>query len=412
MLQRYRAYKTKRQKLKTTKVFDQTISAYNSGKRLIINRGGTRSGKSFSILQLLFLIALYSQKRLVITVISHSFPHLELGVVRDLNNILLGENINPESISTKRPYVYKIGSSIIEFISVDNLGKALGAARDILFVNEANKIPHNIYHQLMIRTTGTIFLDFNPSEKFWLSMHEYDKEPDSAEIVSTYLDNIENLTIQQIEELEKSRLRYEAERMQGKSGYWTFWWKVYGMGEYGKLVDRLVFPQYTVVDKIDDRFKLKGYGLDFGFSVDPLALVANYTDQTDVLFDELLYKTGLSNVMNPEKPGKSLEEHKHLVDNSLFIVADSAEPKSIAECRAVGLNMYAVKKPNIKDSIRMMLKYNLYVTARSENMIHEFDNYLWPVDKDDTIVDGNPIGPDHAIDGSRYFLSMKNRLWV
>lgn len=400
--------------MNTTSTFDKTSRAYADGYRMISNRGGTRSGKSFAILQLLYLIASRSKRKRLITCVSHSFPHLELGIVRDMNTILYAEGIDVDNISTKRPYVYRIGNSIIEFISVDKIGKALGAARDILFINEANKIQHSIVHQLMVRTTETIFIDFNPSERFWLSEHEYDQEGDFFEIKSTYLDNLANLTIAQIEDLQKAHRKAEKEIENGNPSYWNFWWEVYGKGNYGKLIDRVVFPYYEVVDEIPDRFKLKGYALDFGFSNDPAAFSAIYVDGDDVLIDELFYATGMINRHNDEMPNKkSIEkECKKLITNEdLFIVADSAEPKSIAELRLVGLRMYAVKKPRIRDSIRQVHQYNLYVTRRSRNVIHEFDNYLYPIDKDDEIINGDPIGPDHAIDGLRYFLTMKGRVW-
>lgn len=398
--------------MKTTSTFDYTLEAYNDGHSLIINRGGTRSGKSFAILQILALIAIYGKRRRIITCVSHSFPHLEMGIVRDFDNILLGEGIIPDQVRTKKPYVYKLGNSIVEFLSVDNMGKALGAARNILFVNEANKVKHEIYHHLMIRTTETIFIDFNPAEKFWLSKHGYDKEAGSIEIVSTYLSNIRNLTIKQIEELERAKKRAEKEKENGKEGYWCYWWNVYGEGNYGRLVDRMVFPNFITVKDIPKRFKLKGYGLDFGFANDPCAVTAVYVDGEDVLFKQLLYKTGVINLHNPNMPNKSLEiELKRLTDGSYFIVADSAEPKSIAELRGKGFKMYAVRKPKILDGIRNMLKYRIFVTEDSPDIINELEGYLYPVDKDDQIIEGNPVGEDHAIDGAKYFLWMKGRIW-
>ena len=152
---------------KATSVFEKNIRAYMSGATLIINQGGTRSSKSYSIMQLLFLIAYKSKNRLIISVCSYALPHLKLGVMRDFDNILMSYGINVGSIKNITESTYKIGNSLIEFFGVDNLGKVHGPARDILFLNECNYVKHEIFEQLAIRTRSTIFLDYNPSREFW-----------------------------------------------------------------------------------------------------------------------------------------------------------------------------------------------------------------------------------------------------
>lgn len=400
--------------MNVTRTFDETAKAYAAGYRTIINRGGTRSGKSFATLQLIFLIATQSKKHRLITCVSHSFPHLEMGIVRDFDTILLMNNINPDSVRTKRPYIYKLGNSTIEFISVDNIGKSLGAARDILFANECNKIKHNIIHQLAVRTKEAVFYDFNPDSLFWLYEHEYHLEKDSIEIVSTYIDNKDNLTEAQLKDIQKAKGKADKEKEEGKSGYWSHWWQVYGRGEIGRMVDRLVFPNYTTIAEIPDNFNLMCYGLDFGFSTDPTAVAAIYWDGLDnIIVDEMIYQTDLINVKNDDSPNKSIQEclDELKIDNDKFIVAESAEPKSIRELRYVGFNIYAVKKSPIMDGLKQMHQYNMAITERSKHLISEFDGYMYPIDKDDKIIPTNPIGADHLIDAVRYALLMKGRLW-
>ena len=118
----------------TTNVFKKNIKAYNSGESLIINQGGTRSGKTYSILQLLFLIATYSKKQLIISVVSRALPHLKMGAMRDFDNILLSVGIIPDKVKNKTDNIYTIEKSKIEFFGVDQLDKVHGPARDILFL--------------------------------------------------------------------------------------------------------------------------------------------------------------------------------------------------------------------------------------------------------------------------------------
>ena len=128
-----------------TRVFDFNIKAYLSGAPLVVNQGGTRSGKSYSIMQLLFYIAKGSKTPLVISVVSRTLPHLKLGVMRDFDCILTSMGIAPDSVKNKTDSIYKIGQSIIEFWGTDNIGKVHGPQRDILFVNEANFIKKDIF---------------------------------------------------------------------------------------------------------------------------------------------------------------------------------------------------------------------------------------------------------------------------
>ena len=106
--------------MKTTQIFTETAEAYSKGFDIIANKGGSRSSKTFSELQLLYTIMNRSKRKRVITVVSHSFPHLEGGAIRDFDKILEGEGINPDSIRTKKPHVYKIGRSLLEFVGFDN----------------------------------------------------------------------------------------------------------------------------------------------------------------------------------------------------------------------------------------------------------------------------------------------------
>ena len=146
------------------------MDAFQDKINLIINQGSTGSSKTWSLLQLLYLIAKQSEEGLVISIVSYALPHLKMGAIRDFDKILIEFGINPGDICNKTENVYKVGKSIIEFFGIEgNLAKVHGPRRDILFINEANKkITYDIFDQMHTRTRVCTFLDYNPTAEFWV----------------------------------------------------------------------------------------------------------------------------------------------------------------------------------------------------------------------------------------------------
>ena len=171
-----------------TDIFFKNLDAYQSGAHLIINQGGQGSSKTYSILQLLYLIAKKETKR--ITIASYALPHLKQGAMADFDKILDSFGENPGALKNISESTYYIGNSAIEFFGIEgNIAKAHGPRRDILFINEANrKITYEVYDQLSTRTQGAVFMDFNPDQEFFI--HEK-VIPNFSHVLikSTYLDN-------------------------------------------------------------------------------------------------------------------------------------------------------------------------------------------------------------------------------
>ena len=236
-----------------TKVYKENLSAWDMGKRLIANRGGTRSGKTYSIVCLLVTLASYGKPR-TIDIVSESLPHLKRGVLNDIEDILNAnkyvEDVNYTLNRSDHIYTFTKGSSIRIF-SADDWGKVKGSRRDILFINECNRIPYEVYRQLAVRTTETIFMDWNPDAEFWYEINGLKDKESTVEIHSTYLDN-PYLSPQQIEEIESNK---------GDAA----WWKVYGLGEVGRP-QGVIFDRWETVDEVPEGARLVGFGLDFGFS--------------------------------------------------------------------------------------------------------------------------------------------------
>jgi len=367
-------------KIQATEVFQKN---YNATKRFVVNIGGSRSTKTYSILQLLIVKALSSEEPLSISVVRKSFPSLRISVMRDFFNILKELDLYDVVAHNKSENTYTLGQSIIEFFSIDDAQKRRGTKRDILYINEANEISYEDYFQLQIRTTSQIFMDFNPSEYFWYN-EELEQRDDMEVIRSTYKDN-PYLNEDQVKEIE--RLQYTDYQ----------YYQIYALGQFAGDVD-LVY-MHNVVDTIPtDEAKLIALGLDWGYSNDPTTLIEVWRKDDELYLNELLYDTNLTN----SDIAKKMTEYE--IDRYLEIIADSAEPKSIEEIRRMGFNIKpATKGPDsILNGIDILKRYKLNVTKESTNLIQEFRRYKWVTDKDGNKLN-KPIEQfNHALDAIRY----------
>ena len=372
--------------IKTTTTFEKNLNAYLSGKRTIINQGGTSSGKSWAILQLLFLVAHKSDEPLIISVVSYALPHLRLGVMRDFDKILLSAGINPDSVKNKTDHYYKIGKSTIEFFGSDNLAKVVGPRRDILFVNEANHLKYEIYQQLSVRTTQRIFIDFNPTSEFWVHT-ELIPRGNCAFIKTNYKQN----------ELLDPRIIAEIESRKDNAN----WWRVYGLGEIGQL-EGLIFPNWEYGEFNPDGLS-HGFGLDFGFTNDPDAMSKDVIDKKRKLIyvDECFYIAG-------QLMGELSDNMSNYAARNDQIIADCAEPRLIANLKTdhIGksgtkrsFNIQEVKKTGqVGEWLRLMQDYKFILTEGSFNYAKELNNYIWSDKRA-----GIPIDAwNHLIDGTRY----------
>jgi phage terminase large subunit len=361
-------------------------------KRKKVIQGGTSAGKTFGILPILIDRAI-KEPNLEISIVSESIPHLRRGCLKDFLKIMnLTHRFNIEHFNkTHLKYSFPNGS-YIEFFSVDDESKLRGARRNILYINEANNVTYESYLQLSIRTNKDIYIDYNPTHRFWAHT-EVLKEDDSELIILTYKDN---------EALDESIVtQLENNRDKGKtSSYWSNWWNVYGEGKIGTL-EGVIFDEWTEVDKIPDDAKLICYGMDFGFTNDPSSLIGLYKYNDEIIVDEVFYRKGLLNseISNILKSEGIVGE----------IFADSSEPKSISELKRYGHNVKGVTKgrDSIMFGINVLQQNPLLVTKRSVNLKDELSKYNWKKDKEGNTLNVPIDSHNHAIDAMRYGAMMK-----
>lgn len=372
--------------MQTSTTFAKLVDAWSRNPRYIDSEGGTRSGKTYSLLQLFVLVVQSDKTATINSVVAETVPHLKRGAIRDFKRIMMDEGIWQEDQWREADKYYSFpNGAIIEFFSADAPGKVHGPARDRLFINEAQNISYEIARQLFVRTRGTIAIDYNPTHRFWA--HDKLKDRDNCiSIHSTYKDN-QFLTPEQVAEIESNRSDKN-------------WWRVYGEGKVGQL-DGLIydFEQIDMMPEKSDGM-VETYGLDFGFTNDPTACVHCYIDTRKkcVYLDQIIYRKGLLN----QAIAKSLEA-EGVPKRSVVIYADSAEPKSIAELSQYGYNVKpCYKATKITEQIAHICQYRMYVTKRSVDMIRELRGYIWQKDKDEQPINEPTKVNDHTMDALRY----------
>lgn len=399
--------------MKPTRIYWENLRAWKDGYRLIVNKGGSRSSKTFSINQVNHTIALESARHRKISIVSQSFPHLKEGAIYDLTTHFDKEGINHHRIHNKSDHYFRINKSVINYFSVDDMGKVKGPARDILHVNEPNQgISFDVFNQLDIRTRECIFVDYNPDSEFWLHEQKLLNDPKTILIHSTWLDNLENLTKQQIDQFLKA---YKLSKI---DPYWAYWWKVYGEGEDGVLLEQRIMPFLKKVSKVPDSAVEIPAGLDFGFHPDPTAFVRMWIEKGELkdklYIQEVVYDTKLSINTKSENQENLTEilKSKGFNKNHL-IIAESADPRSIKEMRDAGFNIEAVKKTKVETSIRLFHDYDIHILEDSENAYKEMNNYKYKKDRQGNILKVPDDGQaDHIIDSCRYVLMSRDYRWT
>lgn len=376
--------------METTRVFDEIAKAYRDGYRGVDSRGGTRSTKTYSALQFLVFLAVALTRKLVISVVSETLPHLKKGAIRDFEKILQDEGIISGALrddarwnATDHFFQFAQGT-IIEFFSADSPGKVHGPSRDILFINEGQNIRWETANQLMIRTREFVIVDYNPTHEFWAHT-ELATDPRFKQIVSTYKDN-RFLTPAQVEDIERGKKNAN-------------WWRVYGLGLTGQLEG--VIYQFEQIDRMPDNAGLVRIGgLDYGFTNSKTAGVDILADvrRKRLYLDEMFYGGGMHNF----DIIAALNAHG-FPKKGPRLYADCAEPKANSEIKLAGFNVWPSDKgKEITYQISFIQGWEIYVTKTSTNLIHEFRNYLWDTDRDGNRLN-HPIKEfDHAMDAFRY----------
>ena len=365
------------------------IDNLNAPGKIIINRGGTRSGKTMSIVQLAYYwlctgnLGNSTEEKGYWSICRKTLPALKATAYRDFLYMCEIGGLWPEH--NKADLTFTFGPRCVEFYSLDDESKVRSRKREHLHIVESSEIDFEMFTQLALRTTGKIYLDFNPSDEFhWIRTELEEKRTsilkDVTVIQSTYKDN-PFLAAHEIREIE-----YLEDVDQNL-------WDIFGQGNYGKITGQ-IFTNWQIIDEMPEDVKSLYGGIDFGFTADPCAVIHVGIINDRLYLDEVLYERGVNNLRLSE-----------ILDKNILYVADAAEPKSINELQRFECQVIpALKGPDsIRSGIQRMQQFQLFVTGRSTNLLKELKVYKHG-------PDNKPLGHfDHAIDAARYVVQTKLR---
>lgn len=355
-------------------------------KRLRFIQGGTSAAKTIGILSIATDMAQKDKVPTTTSIVSESFPHLKRGAIRDWLMIMEEQGYFQPNRWNKTDFTYTFETgSKLEFFSVDQPGKVRGPRRDRLFCNELNNIPFETFEQLEVRTKDIIWADWNPTNEFYAYTEILGKRNDVDHIILTYKDN-EGLDSAIVASIEARRDR-------------KGWWKVYGEGQLGE-VEGKIYKDWDIIDEVPHQARLERRPLDLGYTNDPTAIVDIYYFNGGYIVDEVCFQKAMLNsaiadlLLNQPIP-------------QTLVIADSAEPKSIDELKLRGLNIVPAEKgpDSVRNGIALVQDQRISITKRSINIIKEYRNYLWKIDKDGKILNEPEHQFSHSMDAIRYGLT-------
>jgi phage terminase large subunit len=362
--------------INATQVFSWNWDALTSDKRFIINQGGSRSSKTYSLCQLIIVYCLQNPNK-VVSIVRKTFPALRATVMRDFFEVLKDLNLYEKTSHNMSENIYRFSNgSLVEFFSVDDEQKVRGRKRDLGWCNEANELWFEDFQQLNMRTEFKMIFDYNPSDSSsWL--YELPKD-ESVLIKSTYKDNpfLPESIKRQIEDLSRTDEAL---------------YQIYALGE--KAISKTnIFNTWTFIIRRPERFKNYVYGLDFGYN-HPTALMRVYWCDGDIYIEPVIYESYLT-------PSELIERFKQLkIEQSIDILADYSRPEIIAEMQNAGFNVNNANK-NVKSGINAVKTFKVWC-QQDDNLKKEYENYKWKK-VGDNITDEPVKLYDDAMDAVRY----------
>jgi phage terminase large subunit len=363
--------------INSTVIFEQNFDALQDPSiRFIINQGGSRSSKTYSLCQVLIVYCLQNPNK-VVSIVRKTFPALRATVMRDFFEVLKDLELYEKSSHNMSENIYRFSNgSIVEFFSVDDEQKVRGRKRDIGWCNEANELWFEDFQQLNMRTETKMIFDYNPSDSSsWL--YELPKN-ESLLIKSTYKDNpfLPESIIRQIEDLARTDEAL---------------YQIYALGE--KAISKTnIFNTWEFITQKPERFTNYVYGLDFGYN-HPTALMRVYWCEGDIYIEPVLYESYLTT-------SELIERFKQLnIEQNVEILADYSRPEIIAEMQNAGFNVNNANK-NVKSGLNAVKTFKVWC-KQDENLKKEYENYKWKK-IGDNITDEPVKLYDDAMDAVRY----------
>jgi phage terminase large subunit len=375
---------------------------YRAADREIWLYGGANSGKSYAIADKLLIQQLYQyeKKQIKVLVMRKTMPSLKKSALDILET--RADDLSLPFDLNKQDWEARSGNVLFLFLSLnykEDYTKLQSMTNiDIVWMNELLEFRNTDYKEVLRRLRGgesdftQLIADFNPKDKFsWV--HEWGWEsPLGKRIWKSHRIIYDNHP----DYLNTDKGKAEINELKRYENVDTNQYRIYFLGEWGSL-EGVIF-NWDIVELPDIRFDEIIYGGDFGYTVDPAALVRVYRKADEFWLEEVLYKTGLTN----QQLAKRMDQENIPYHADQYW--DSAEPKSIQELKDAGFNAKPSRKG--KDSVRKgvdcLLSKNIHIVDGSENLIKESKRYTWKTDKDGHSLNVPIEDNDHLMSAIRY----------
>lgn len=370
---------------KTTTAFEKICGLK---KEVRIVQGGKGSSKTISILMLFILLAISKRQNLILSVVAESLPNLKSGALRDFEKILKSWGLFGQFKVNKTDRTYSFGTNMIEFFSVEGEHSRLGSRRTHLYINEADAIKFSTFIELYSRTSVFSIMDYNPRRKFW-AHKELIGQPHVDFLVLNFTDN------EYIPKNEKNSILWFKKKADEGSKYFLNKWRVLGLGLLG-ITEGVIFENWNEAKAVPSDARYLGAAIDWGFTNDPTTVIKIYRYNGKIYVFVSLYKKGMLN----SQIAKHILADPEIMNG--VIIADSAEPKSIAELRTYGISVVKVNDKGILSGIAIMQEFEFVVVG--QEAVDEFTNYCWKVNRSGETLDVPVDDWNHIIDPLRYFV--------
>ena len=374
----------------------------------IFNEGSSRSGKTFDTFDFLYDICAAGDRTYNIYVFRATLQDCKEYTLADFKKKLTLRGVyDPDSLSGERTRPdYCIGKSVIHFRGLDKMDSKEGYDCDIVYINEMlDDISKAQYENITMRCTMMVIGDWNPKyTEHWA--FEMEGQPDTIFTHTTYKDNpfCPAAVCRRIEGYEPTLENSTA----GTADEWR--WKVYGLG-IRAAQEGLVHPNIDWIDEFPDDLEYTAYGIDFGFTNDPTAIIHVGVRGNDLYLHERFYAP----VDDPELLYTIVAP---ILGEEGYAIADSADkyaknPEGMVRTLQMrGLNVIKAKKfaDSITTGISYMKNFRIHC-VKTKNMRTEANSYVW--DNVNGIPINKPIDKfNHLWDAARYVVMTVFRNYI
>lgn len=391
-------------KIKATGVFEKNWEALQSGKyKYIINSGSSRSSKTFSILQIFWILA-WSKERTKLSVFRNTKKDCKDTILQDmlkyyptLDNYEFVKFNKTESIFT-----FPNGSTI-NIEGTDDELKVHGYHSDYLWFNEFYKMPKETFDQLDMRCSVAVFMDYNPVGRLWSD--DLIKQDNAKLIHSTFKDNPFCPLEQKKKILSYEPTEYNLQQLTAN----TYMWQVYGLGLKAEKPNKIYHNWKVIPDAEFDSLQYSSfYGMDFGLSSPSAMVEMKFDGDKSFFIKEILYKplNQMQGTLSTELDNLKIPKHIEIICD----VGNELNKTEMQKLRNSGYNVLPAMKGagSILSGIETIQKSTIYYTKSSKNIENEYETYSWRIAQG-VQLDEPEQTDDHLLDAMKYVISWYSR---